>query len=381
MRADEMLAGGKRGLPPLAKIITAYKPQAVILMLGTNDASAGRTVAAYRADMEKAVDLILRQGAVCILSTIPPHPGKPELAASYNVERKLAKDRGLPLIDFEQEILTRRKDDWNGTLLSKNDVHPTGDQGGATAHSAPTAENLRNSGYLLRGWLSVKKITEVKRAVFDAAEAKPKPPKPPSGEAVNAPVTRDTWFADVDGQSDDNLGGAARLKLKSNQEMSLIDVDPAPLKDRVVTGALLHVHVAGDQPLRRVTVGSFGAEWVEGTSPSYGSQKGSSTFRHQRYPDVQWTAAGGDLCSVILGQGGNGPSAWRKPPRPTRTAGKPWPSIRPCLRPASPESATASCSSTTRGRNGSARARRLLIFTCPTATSTAANRSRLSRRF
>ena len=61
-------------------------------MLGTNDASANRSVAAYRADMEKAVDLILDQGAVCILSTIPPHPGKLELAESYNVElRKLAQ--------------------------------------------------------------------------------------------------------------------------------------------------------------------------------------------------------------------------------------------------------------------------------------------------
>ena len=90
--------------------------------------------------------------------------------------------------------------------------------------------------------------------------------------------------------------------------MSLIDVNPAPLKGRVITGATLHVHLAGDQPLRRVTVGSFGAEWVEGTSPSYALQKGSSTFRHQRYPDVPWTRAGGDLCSVMLGQGG---TTWR----------------------------------------------------------------------
>ncbi len=117
-------------------------------MLGTNDASTGRAVADYRADMEKAVDLILRQGAVCILSTIPPHPAQPELAQSYNVElRKLAKDRGLPLIDFEREILTRRKDGWYGTLIAKNDVHPTVEQGGATPHSAPTAENLQNSGW------------------------------------------------------------------------------------------------------------------------------------------------------------------------------------------------------------------------------------------
>ena len=90
-------------------LLETYKPQAVVLMLGTNDASAGRAVADYKADMDKAVDLILGRGTVCILSTIPPHAGKPDLAKSYNDElRKLAKDRGLPLIDFEQEILTRR---------------------------------------------------------------------------------------------------------------------------------------------------------------------------------------------------------------------------------------------------------------------------------
>jgi lysophospholipase L1-like esterase len=170
IRADEMLAGGKSKMPPLAKLLDQYKPQAVVLMLGTNDASAGRSVDDYKADMAKAVDAILDHGAVCILSTIPPHPGKSDLAKQYNdALHKLAKDRSLPLIDYEQEVLTRRQDDWNGTLLGKNDVHPTASQGGATAASEPTAENLRNSGYLLRGWLSVKKIAEVKKAVFDDA--------------------------------------------------------------------------------------------------------------------------------------------------------------------------------------------------------------------
>ena len=55
IRADEMLAGGKNGMPSLAALLEKYRPQVVVLMLGTNDASAGRDVAAYRADMEKAV--------------------------------------------------------------------------------------------------------------------------------------------------------------------------------------------------------------------------------------------------------------------------------------------------------------------------------------
>jgi lysophospholipase L1-like esterase len=169
LRADELLAGGKRNMPPLAHLLDTYKPQMAILMIGTNDASAERNVDAYRADIEKAVDLMLDRGIICILSTIPPHSGKPDLAKAYNEAlRNLAKAEELPLIDYEREILTRRLDDWNGTLIQKNDVHPTASQGGATPSSAPTADNLRNCGYLLRGWLSVEKISEVKMSVIDA---------------------------------------------------------------------------------------------------------------------------------------------------------------------------------------------------------------------
>ena len=168
IRADEMLAGGKQRMPPLADILDTYKPQAVVLMLGTNDASAGRPVDAYRRDMERMLDAMLSRGIVPIVSTIPPHVHRPELAASYNRElRAIAKARSLPLIDFEREILTRRPDDWDGTLLNRDDVHPTAAADGVGPSSPPTADNLRRSGYLLRGWLSVKTIREVKRLVFD----------------------------------------------------------------------------------------------------------------------------------------------------------------------------------------------------------------------
>ena len=55
-RADEFIKGGKGGLPALAEIIKKYNPQLALYMLGTNDISAGRPVAAYIADVEKAID-------------------------------------------------------------------------------------------------------------------------------------------------------------------------------------------------------------------------------------------------------------------------------------------------------------------------------------
>ncbi len=230
MRADELLAGGKQNLPSLEKILKTYRPQIVVLMIGTNDASANRPLAAYEADLKKAASEILETNAICILSTIPPHPQHIKVAREYNdAIRRLAKDRELPLIDYEQEILRRRPKDWNGTLLGKDDVHPSVGIAPATPSSAPTAENLANSGYLLRGWLSVRKIGEVKRTVIDqtppaktgqkpAIRPAPKAPSNSERESLRLPVTRDTWFSNVGAEIDGNNGGASRLKVKSYQE-------------------------------------------------------------------------------------------------------------------------------------------------------------------
>ena len=247
LRADEMLAGGKQKMPPLEKLLDTYRPQIAVYMLGTNDVSAGRSLDAYRADVEKSIGLMLDRGIIPILSTIPPHVGNLAKSKAFNEAlRSLARHQGLPMIDFEREILVRRPNDWNGTLLGRGDVHPTAEHGGATAASAPTAENLRNSGYLLRGWLSVEKIAEVKRTVIDRLPAGTHPKKRrarrierqcrisvafvenypiPAGRAVRLPIARDTWFSHVGRESNGNNGGATRLKLKSYQEMSLVDVD------------------------------------------------------------------------------------------------------------------------------------------------------------
>src|SRR5687768_5786099 len=122
LRADELLAGGKRGMPKLADLLDRYKPQAVVLMLGTNDASAQRPVEAYRQDVESILDAVLSRGIVPIVSTTPPHVHQPDLAASYDdALREIAERLQLPLIDFEREVLTRRPSDWDGTLLARGD--------------------------------------------------------------------------------------------------------------------------------------------------------------------------------------------------------------------------------------------------------------------
>jgi hypothetical protein len=128
-------------------------------------------------------------------------------------------------------------------------------------------------------------------------------PRPEPG-AIRVPVTRDTWLSSVGREADGNNGGVPRLKLKSYQEMSLVDIDSGPLKGRVVQRASLHLRLAGPERLGRVTVGSIAADWVEGTGRNYEPQPGSSSFNRRRHGDVPWSHPGSDLCSVILGQGG-----------------------------------------------------------------------------
>jgi len=126
-------------------------------------------VGEYAADMEKIVSRLLANGTVVILSTIPPLIDNLKLSEQYNAALwKLAERNRVPVIDYYGEITARRPGlTWDGTLMGKGDGHPSGDRAGVTAASEPTAANLRESGYLLRGWLSVRKLAEVKRRVLD----------------------------------------------------------------------------------------------------------------------------------------------------------------------------------------------------------------------
>lgn len=125
----------------------------------------------------------------------------------------------------------------------------------------------------------------------------------PAGDVVRLPVTRDTWFSNVGEEADDNLGASTRLKLKSHQEMSLVDMDATPLKGRTILAATLHVKVSGNERLNRVTVSSFASEWIEGTSPRYAVQNGSSSHRFRVHPSGPWAEPGSDLTAVTLGNG------------------------------------------------------------------------------
>jgi lysophospholipase L1-like esterase len=168
IRADQFLAGGYAGLPAFPELVKKHNPQIAVTMLGTNDAWQGRPADAFAGEMSRIMHGLLDNGTIPVLSTIPPMMPAPELGDQYNAEVwKLAEHLKLPVIDFHGEIVGRRPDgSWNGAILGKDDPHPTDSRAGVTPESEPTAENLRESGYLLRGWLSVNKIEEVRARVW-----------------------------------------------------------------------------------------------------------------------------------------------------------------------------------------------------------------------
>jgi lysophospholipase L1-like esterase len=165
VRSDEYLKGGKGGLPPLADILKKYNPQLALYMLGTNDISAGRPVGMYIGHVEKAVDALLDNGTVVILSTLPPYRGRTKQVDEFNAALcDLAKKKQIPLIDLYAEMKARAGDDMEKLYLSNDGVHLSAQPANGPANE----ENLKKSGYLLRCYLAVHKGMEVKARVFDA---------------------------------------------------------------------------------------------------------------------------------------------------------------------------------------------------------------------
>lgn len=140
---------------------------------------------------------------------------------------------------------------------------------------------------------------------------------------VKLPVSRDTWLSSVDQERLGSNGGAARLKLKSYQEMSIVDFDSSSLKGRVIERAKLFFNVPDKKPLLRISVSSLSAEWHEGDATGYGQENGASTFQFRRFPNEPWAYPGSDLTSVVLGSG----SSWWSSREPSSIDDKGWQSI------------------------------------------------------
>ena len=179
MTAEQCLAGGHHGLPALDAILKDHDPRIVIILLGTNDAGQRVPVEKYLKSMETIHEKCLANGTIPVVTTVPPRKPDPAgLIGPYNAGLvALAKKHGLPLVDYHGEILARQPGEaWLGTLISGDGVHPTNHLAAGPA----TPENLAKDGYLLRCWLNLHKVIEIKAKVLDGAAggAKTAPDRP-----------------------------------------------------------------------------------------------------------------------------------------------------------------------------------------------------------
>ena len=138
------------------------KPEMAVIMYGTNDLTKGVPLPEYEKNMTAIVDSCIEAGCVPILSTIPPYPGREQQAVAFNdVVKKIAAAKKIPLVDFHAAILERQPTEWNGTLLGKGDVHPTGGD-----NFNFTDENLKKCGYALRNYVTLKAMQQVIEKCF-----------------------------------------------------------------------------------------------------------------------------------------------------------------------------------------------------------------------
>jgi hypothetical protein len=150
-----------------------------VIMLGTNDIYLSN-VTDFRKHLNTIIDKIQANGTIVVLTTLSPFRKRMDGVDAFNKAiYDVARTRGLPLIDYYAEIVRRRPDDWDGSLISPDGVHPSSfavlpDGRRYESTSDPYqrgGEPLSHVGYLLRSWLTVQKIGEIKDKVIDAGKA------------------------------------------------------------------------------------------------------------------------------------------------------------------------------------------------------------------
>lgn len=151
----------RNGLQVIDKVLPKHNPEVAIVMFGTNDIERGTVKdRKFIEEMSTVIQKCLDNGTVVILSTIPPRRNWQEKVKEFNEAIKtVAKNLNIPLIDFYEEVMKRRPNDWDGTLISDKDgCHPTWDNQKGNDFSE---ESLKSNGYILRNYITLKKYDEV----------------------------------------------------------------------------------------------------------------------------------------------------------------------------------------------------------------------------
>jgi lysophospholipase L1-like esterase len=155
-----------------------HNPEVAVIMFGTNDLGQ-LDLKEYARKTAEVVDRCLQNGTIVILTTLPPRSGVLDKAKQFaEALRRIAREKHVPLVDYQAEILKRRPDDWDGslpkfknvkgseyevpTLIARDGVHPSNPR----AYQDYSAKSLRSNGYALRNYLTLLAYADVVRNVL-----------------------------------------------------------------------------------------------------------------------------------------------------------------------------------------------------------------------
>lgn len=187
-------------------------PEVALIMWGTNDTYQGPRPPKYTDNLRLIVQACLDNGTIPILYTIPPkgdqagNPKNTELVESFvEAARTVAAEKKIPLVDFYKEIMTRQPTDFHKTLLGDS-LHPSYPKEYQLDFSE---EALKNSGYTLRNYLTLKALWEVYQKVLSQAKpgapatAEPLPKGPSHKGRPAVLIAKPEAEPTIDGKLDD----------------------------------------------------------------------------------------------------------------------------------------------------------------------------------
>jgi len=297
------------------KVLKREQPEAAIIMIGTNDMNAGPK---YRDGLDQVVRKCIAAHCIPILNTIPPRRGRMKTCEEINaVIREVAAKHNVPLVDFYAEVMKRRPGtSWDGTLISKDGVHPSGGDNGNFSE-----ENLKNSGYALRTWVNFLAVREIYFRIMSAPrEFKEKVGKiEPVRDGIRCEVLADTQVSSFKNRTTNerlwNWGRAQRLKCKGFEEYTLLKFDTSGCKGMTVKRATLYLSRTEQCVMNVAGVSTVSTDWKEGTGSGGPGKlpperqgersRGGATYTHAVYSDKTWAGAGSNFKFAVFGAGGS----------------------------------------------------------------------------
>src|SRR4030095_13731150 len=93
----------------ISKWLATLNPEVVVILFGSNDVAPRITVEEYEKAAREVVAACLANGTVVLITTAPPQSARMQKCMEFAAAiRKLASDMHVPMVDYCNEILTKR---------------------------------------------------------------------------------------------------------------------------------------------------------------------------------------------------------------------------------------------------------------------------------